>query len=365
MTDKQQISLTEWFAQTDHSQKEEIRKEDVEKRERLKVLKRVIGLPFDEPAQFQAADLAKFSPEFEKFYMKKSDDRCALRLNPLDHTLPKMRIKGEKLSVSYEWFKEQKIDSEKYRVDIMPFAGDYAWSSTFVVNSFGVFGEVIMGSRIQLAWGEYTKNKPIGFSYDFSNLTMSEENKIARKQILKFINRINVHNPKHRESLIFELGSEFIQNYLIGYFEVTESEEFGLWFVDYNRVLGRFYADFVQPKYKENNLGGKSGIISGRTGNPGIVRGSVRIVIPEMIGKVHLKENEILVCETTTPDFVSLMKEALAIVTDKGGVLSHASVIAREFRKPCIVATRDATQRLKTGDMVEVNANIGEIRILD
>jgi len=46
-----------------------------------------------------------------------------------------------------------------------------------------------------------------------------------------------------------------------------------------------------------------------------------------------------------------------AIVTDEGGILSHAAIIAREFGKPCVIGTKMATQVLKDGDMVEVDAN--------
>ena len=66
----------------------------------------------------------------------------------------------------------------------------------------------------------------------------------------------------------------------------------------------------------------------------------------------------------TTPEMVPIMKKASAFVTDEGGVTCHAAIISREMRKPCIIGTKVATQLLKDGDMVEVDANSGFVKIL-
>ena len=58
------------------------------------------------------------------------------------------------------------------------------------------------------------------------------------------------------------------------------------------------------------------------------------------------------------------MARASAIVTDQGGITSHAAIVSRELKKPCIVGTRVATKTIKDGDLVEVNANHGIVRIL-
>ena len=58
------------------------------------------------------------------------------------------------------------------------------------------------------------------------------------------------------------------------------------------------------------------------------------------------------------------MQRASAFVTDEGGITCHAAIVAREMRKPCIVGTRVATRVLKDGDIVEVDANSGIVRII-
>jgi len=56
------------------------------------------------------------------------------------------------------------------------------------------------------------------------------------------------------------------------------------------------------------------------------------------------------------------MEKAAAFVTDEGGILCHAAIVAREMKKPCIVGTRYATQIFHDGDLVEVDADKGMVR---
>ena len=58
------------------------------------------------------------------------------------------------------------------------------------------------------------------------------------------------------------------------------------------------------------------------------------------------------------------MQKAAAFVTDEGGIMCHAAIIAREMKKPCVIGTKFATQIFKDGDMVEVEANNGIVRKL-
>jgi pyruvate,water dikinase len=64
----------------------------------------------------------------------------------------------------------------------------------------------------------------------------------------------------------------------------------------------------------------------------------------------------------TSPDYVPLMRKAAAVVTDVGGLMSHAAVISREIGIPCITGTKSATKTLKNGDRVEVDVARGTVR---
>lgn len=104
-------------------------------------------------------------------------------------------------------------------------------------------------------------------------------------------------------------------------------------------------------------------IIHGSVASPGKTTGRVRVLYTSK-DCYKLKQGEVLVTFMTSPDFMEAIRKASAIVTNLGGVTSHAAIISRELTIPCIVGTKIATQVLKTGDLVEVDANEGEIKIL-
>jgi pyruvate,water dikinase len=72
-----------------------------------------------------------------------------------------------------------------------------------------------------------------------------------------------------------------------------------------------------------------------------------------------LETGEVLVAPMTSPDWVPLMRRACAVVTDAGGMTSHAAIVSRELGIPCVVGTRNATNALTTGMMVTVDAAAG------
>lgn len=123
-----------------------------------------------------------------------------------------------------------------------------------------------------------------------------------------------------------------------------------------------FYLDYdaIQPR---NKLKGKVKTIKGTPAAKGIKTGIVRIILGKK--DFHkLKKGEILVTEMTRPDFMPILKLAGAIVTDEGGLTSHAAIVAREMGIPCIVGTKTATRILRSGDMIEANADKGVIKII-
>jgi nucleoside-diphosphate-sugar epimerase/phosphohistidine swiveling domain-containing protein len=95
----------------------------------------------------------------------------------------------------------------------------------------------------------------------------------------------------------------------------------------------------------------------------GRVRGRVRIVRPETID--DLLPGEILVAEVTDVGYTAAFCYAAAVVTELGGPMSHAAVVAREFGFPCVVDVQGATRHLPSGALIEVDGSTGEIRVLD
>ena len=121
------------------------------------------------------------------------------------------------------------------------------------------------------------------------------------------------------------------------------------------------YKDFWIPisldKSNENAL---QGVI----GSPGTAEGRVRIIHPDDVLSSEFDDGDILVCLMTSPDYVPLMKRAGAILTQEGGILSHAAIVSREMEVPCIVGVSDLLDKLKEGNIIEIDANKGVVKIL-
>ncbi len=101
----------------------------------------------------------------------------------------------------------------------------------------------------------------------------------------------------------------------------------------------------------------------GMTAALGKAEGRVKVIRSvKEIGRVE--QGDILVAVMTRPDYVPAMKKAAAIVTDEGGITSHAAIVSRELKIPCVIGTKIATQVLHDGDLVQVNANHGLVKII-
>ena len=94
--------------------------------------------------------------------------------------------------------------------------------------------------------------------------------------------------------------------------------------------------------------------------SPGTVTGKAKIIFNPR--GANINKGDILVTSMTNIDFVPLMSKASAIVTDEGGLLSHAAIVSREMKKPCIVGTKISTKVLKDNDLIEVDANKGIVK---
>lgn len=127
-------------------------------------------------------------------------------------------------------------------------------------------------------------------------------------------------------------------------------------------ICQKFFKKITKSsKAKKENKNIKE--LKGSIAYGGKVEGIVKIVLTEKdVAKV--REGDILVSSATNPNLIVAMKKAAAFVTDTGGITSHAAIVSRELKKPCVVGTFNATHVLKDGDRVEVDADNGIVRIL-
>ncbi len=121
------------------------------------------------------------------------------------------------------------------------------------------------------------------------------------------------------------------------------------------------------PSLRERGL--IRGKIAHSTGK--VIKAKVRVISRNYthVEKMHaemeaMERGEVLVTETTDPEMMPVLRKASAAVTDIGGMLSHTAITARELNIPCIVGTGTASKILKTGDLVEVDAEKGLVRII-
>jgi pyruvate,water dikinase len=104
-------------------------------------------------------------------------------------------------------------------------------------------------------------------------------------------------------------------------------------------------------------------VIAGTAASAGRARGVARVVRgPEDFARVSA--GEILIYTTTTPAWTPLFPSLAGLVTDTGGILCHAAVVAREYRLPAVVGAQVATRRVPDGALVELDGDAGELRIL-
>lgn len=101
-------------------------------------------------------------------------------------------------------------------------------------------------------------------------------------------------------------------------------------------------------------------LVQGLGASPGTATGNVRVIRTPAEGSA-LRAGEVLVAPMTSPDWVPVLRRAAALVTDGGGMTCHAAIVSRELGVPCVVGTRNATETLRTGELVTVDGAKGTV----
>jgi pyruvate,water dikinase len=104
--------------------------------------------------------------------------------------------------------------------------------------------------------------------------------------------------------------------------------------------------------------------LHGVAASPGVVEGIARVLADvSQIG--DLRAGEILVAPVTAPSWAPVFAKIKAAVSDIGGAMSHAAIVAREYGMPAVVGTGDATKRIRTGDKIAVDGDRGTVRVIE
>ncbi|MNW62461.1 Chondramide synthase cmdD [compost metagenome] len=118
--------------------------------------------------------------------------------------------------------------------------------------------------------------------------------------------------------------------------------------------------EIIRGKYQRENL--PADAIVGLAVSSGVVEGRARI-ITKMEDAV-LEEGDILVTPFTDPSWTPLFVSLRGLVTEVGGLMTHGSVIAREYGLPAVVGVENATRRIKDGQRIRVNGTEGYIELI-
>lgn len=98
-------------------------------------------------------------------------------------------------------------------------------------------------------------------------------------------------------------------------------------------------------------------------GPKAVYRGRARVLFTPLSER-PITEKDFLVATMTTPEYMRFMRRAVGFITDEGGVTCHAAIVAREMNKPCVIGTKIATKVLKDGDLIEVDAVKGSVKVI-
>jgi len=132
----------------------------------------------------------------------------------------------------------------------------------------------------------------------------------------------------------------------------------GKWTIEIGRVAEEL-SKLIEKEFStgEKELKGMTACLGNVTADVTVIKGSSDFK--------NFKKGNILVAASTRPEFAPLMKIASAIVTDEGGVTSHAAIVSRELNIPCVIGTQKATSILKDGMKVQVDADNGIVKIIE
>ncbi|MBI2112037.1 hypothetical protein HYT52_00675 [Candidatus Woesearchaeota archaeon] len=183
------------------------------------------------------------------------------------------------------------------------------------------------------------------------------------KRIVKVISKLENVAATWMRYITHDEVKNYFEKGILPPLDILRKREKGcaLWFHD-GKCTFYFGKEFRRIKNKMI-ITYRGKVIKGATAYPGRIRGIARVVFdPHRVNVFN--SGDILVTGMTRPEYLPLMKKSAGFVTDAGGILSHAAIVARELKKPCVIGTIVGTKKIKDGMKVEVDADKGIVKII-
>ena len=232
-------------------------------------------------------------------------------------------------------------------------------------KSDNVVMEAVFGLGEGIVSGRITPDK-----YEVSKELKILDKKISNKKIAMTRNSlgenitINLKEEKSKEQVLTTYEIKSLAEYslkLEEHYKKPQDIEFAVEDSKIFIVQTRPITTLEKRASKEEHPELKGEIIlTGLAASPGIAAGEIKIV-REIKDLQKIKQGDILVTEMTNPDMVVTMQKSAGIITDEGGLTAHAAIVSREMGIPCIVGTREATAKLKEGEIITMDAYSGKI----
>jgi excisionase family DNA binding protein len=266
------------------------------------------------------------------------------KLGHLDR-LSKLRIYDIKVG----WlFINHLPEKENYKIIVSQYPDNPEFKGTALVSRSGLgIAEFITGDRHYILSRGFTLTDPMIFDQELIRRFSKTIPPAKQKKLYGLLRGIYGHLElqygiiDHKKSITF-----LDYNDEDAYIEIEE-------------IWADLVAYFRQKKRKLKRF------LYGLPASPGKAVGRCVVVHHESAAMFEkVERGDIIISDTTTPEMTSLMRKVSAIVTDLGGITCHAAIVCRELKIPAVVGVGQATDRLRTGDKIRVDADKGEIEIL-
>ncbi len=242
--------------------------------------------------------------------------------------------------------------SRYYRYTDFFFTDKYFKSKKITKKEMEEFEQIKLDGRKYINDATYTENC---FTNRLS-IQASKKFNIALKDIIEYSEGeiLNLFENK-------KIDINTINRRKIGYIIYADKNK------NINTIIGKKALHLISSFVPTTN----APILKGQIASAGIARGRARVIHVstddfDSIAKVRkeTKQGEILVTDSTIPEIIEACNKVNAIITNQGGMMSHAAIVSRELKIPCIVGVANATETIRTGDLLEVDANKGIIKII-
>lgn len=353
-------SFTNWYKDAKLENYNQFLKEDSSKGSRLKLLSNSIEMPINEGLEITVRDFLKITTSSSYSIMNKPlvEVKLGIRVLPLQSGDKILRNRGNFYKSIKNWLINNEVSQERL-ISVLPHVDNPVWATIFFIGNENIIGEAINDAPHILTQGLKTDKQIIQFQYSLKNRTLELSNANSGlenhlNEVFKFLEVSNYQKQVLEDQLNIQVSHSF----LTGYFETVYSDEYGLWFIDYNRIL-KLSNDFriLTNSEMSNN------VIYGTPTSRGTASGRVNI-INELADFGLFQSGNILACDMTTPDYIDLMKSSAGIITRYGGMLSHAAIISRELNIPCISGLGDSFDKIKDKDYIKMDATSGKIELI-